>query len=311
MTWNDSDAKAWETLLEKAPLPVALQQSYAYGEAFKTYNATLYRGQIFYDGQCVALCQLIRYRLLKIIPFIVAFKGPVWLTDLSKKKKQHILLSLKKNLPVKKHLFALESNLDNKEKESAYNAGYRRVITGASTIWINLNLPIETLRKQLDGKWRNALVKAEKSNLIVKKIGKKQTDYQWLIDAENTQRKRRGYWALPKDFIADFVDRSTKSQPLLTLAAKNGKTHCAGMMFLIHGKSATYHLGWSNDTGRQHNAHNLLLWQAIKNLKEQGIEWLDLGGVNSHDIPGLTRFKLGSGGDVKTYAGTFMPKIFG
>jgi lipid II:glycine glycyltransferase (peptidoglycan interpeptide bridge formation enzyme) len=40
-------------------------------------------------------------------------------------------------------------------------------------------------------------------------------------------------------------------------------------------------------------------------LQEQGIEVLDLGGVNTHDLPGISRFKLGTGGRVVQLAGTF------
>jgi len=47
------------------------------------------------------------------------------------------------------------------------------------------------------------------------------------------------------------------------------------------------------------------LWKAVIYLKSQGIGMLDLGGVNTHDLPGISRFKLGTGGDVVTLAGTF------
>lgn len=307
MTWNECTAKAWDAYLENAPTPTALQQSYAYGAAFEDYNAITHRGIIEHEGKAIALCQLFQYRLFKLFPLIVAFKGPVWLTDLSAQEKENILNHIKKNLPVKRHLFALESNLQNIEKIT----GYRRIITGASTIWINLTQSSDGLRAGLNGKWRNALVKAERSELTLKKMGKKPSDYQWLVDAENQQRKKRKYWALPNSFITAFIESSPKSQPILPLAAIDEKEKVAGMMFLIHGSSATYHLGWSNDIGRHNNAHNLLLWEAIKELKKRDIKYLDLGGINSEDIPGLTRFKIGTGGDITTYAGTFMPKIFG
>jgi lipid II:glycine glycyltransferase (peptidoglycan interpeptide bridge formation enzyme) len=48
-----------------------------------------------------------------------------------------------------------------------------------------------------------------------------------------------------------------------------------------------------------------LLWEALAYLQAMGIEVLDLGGVNTHDLPGISRFKLGTGGRVTTLAGTF------
>jgi lipid II:glycine glycyltransferase (peptidoglycan interpeptide bridge formation enzyme) len=68
---------------------------------------------------------------------------------------------------------------------------------------------------------------------------------------------------------------------------------------------ATYHIGWANDAGRELNAHNLLLWRAMQGLRERGIASVDLGGVNTHALPGISRFKLGTGGAVRTLAGTY------
>jgi lipid II:glycine glycyltransferase (peptidoglycan interpeptide bridge formation enzyme) len=87
--------------------------------------------------------------------------------------------------------------------------------------------------------------------------------------------------------------------------AELGKNTVGGMLFLIHGRVASYHMGWADDEGRQLNAHNALLWQAMAYLQGQGIEVLDLGGVNTHDLPGISRFKLGTGGRAITLAGTY------
>ena len=87
--------------------------------------------------------------------------------------------------------------------------------------------------------------------------------------------------------------------------AKQGKETVAAMLFLLHGRGATYHMGWSNEVGRKLNVHNLLLWRAMAQLQAQGVELLDLGGVNTHDLPGISRFKLGTGGQVLTLAGTY------
>jgi len=40
-------------------------------------------------------------------------------------------------------------------------------------------------------------------------------------------------------------------------------------------------------------------------LPECGIEGLDLGGVNTRDLAGISRFKLGAGGQVLTLPGTY------
>ena len=47
------------------------------------------------------------------------------------------------------------------------------------------------------------------------------------------------------------------------------------------------------------------MWRACALLAERGVQQLDLGGVNTLGNPGLARFKLGTGGRVVTWAGTF------
>ncbi len=75
-------------------------------------------------------------------------------------------------------------------------------------------------------------------------------------------------------------------------------------MFLRYGNSATYYLSWTTSLGRERNAAHLLLWQGLLQLRETGVKWLDLGGMDAR-APGLARFKLGLGADAVTYSGTW------
>ena len=112
---------------------------------------------------------------------------------------------------------------------------------------------------------------------------------------------------LPLQFFDVYVpSRQQPSQNMLTLRADVGRDRVAGMMFLIHGEAATYHVGWNSDAGRDLHAHNLILWRGIEALRERGVRLLDLGGVNTIRSAGIARFKMSTGGRVVTYAGTFI-----
>jgi lipid II:glycine glycyltransferase (peptidoglycan interpeptide bridge formation enzyme) len=54
------------------------------------------------------------------------------------------------------------------------------------------------------------------------------------------------------------------------------------------------------------NAHHLILWRAIEELRERGVRILDLGGVNTIRSAGVARFKMRTGGKVLTLAGTYI-----
>ena len=180
-------------------------------------------------------------------------------------------------------------------------------MTGHATVMIDLDRPEAELRSELDGKWRNRLVAAEASELSVHRIGTNPGQYRWLLDQEEAQRQTKGLAGLPLNFYEPYIgSRQQPSQCVLSLRADLGRERVAAMMFLIHGQAATYQVGWASDAGRDLNAHNLLLWQAMLELRSRGVKRLDLGGVNTVRSAGLARFKIGTGGQVLTLAGTYL-----
>lgn len=69
--------------------------------------------------------------------------------------------------------------------------------------------------------------------------------------------------------VATVANASTSDEPI-------------GMLVTVrHGDTATYLIGLTNDQGRQMQANPVLLWQAIRDAKEAGCAWLDIGGLNS------------------------------
>src|SRR5580704_6435768 len=65
------------------------------------------------------------------------------------------------------------------------------------------------------------------------------------------------------------------------------------------GDSAIYLLGATNEGGMKSQGAYLLQWTMIQWLKEKGIRWYDLGGIDPEMNPGVYSFKRGfSGADV-------------
>ena len=129
---------------------------------------------------------------------------------------------------------------------------------------------------------------------------------RWLLEREGEQRVQRGFHGLPTGFVEAYIAAFPKRpQAFAVASAKSAGQTVAAMLFLRHGAVASYHIGWSNEEGRRLNAHNLLLWRGMEYLKSQGLHALDLGGLNTRDLAGISRFKIGAGGEVVTLAGTF------
>lgn len=130
-----------------------------------------------------------------------------------------------------------------------------------------------------------------------------ETPGHWLLVREAKQAKQRRYRRLPAAFTESWVRAGGRRCARLFTAEHDGEC-VAAMLFLLHGRSATYHIGWSGPQGRALGAHNLLLWKAQLWMAERGIRSLDLDLIDTETTPGLARFKLGSGARIVTLGAT-------
>jgi hypothetical protein len=302
--WDHHDIAQWDE--SHARVGAALQQDWAYGACMQLIGVPVWRARVLRDGEPIALAQFIGRRLGPLATLALCSRGPVWLQDLSAADKALAYRALRQSLPLQRPRFAFFSPDEPWQSEVGLPR-WRRVITGYATVMLDLTPSIEELRAKLEGRWRNRLVAAESADLVVHKVGTNPGQYRWLLEQENQQREQRGFQGLPLAFMDHYIQsRKSPARTVLTLRADQGRERVAAMMFLLHGSVATYQVGWSDATGRELNAHNLLLWQAIEALKQRGIRQLDLGGVNTARSAGIARFKLGTGGQPVILAGTYL-----
>ncbi len=153
------------------------------------------------------------------------------------------------------------------------------------------------LRAGLAGKWRNRLVAAERAGVQVQPAGR--DGLEALLAAEGAQRRMRGYRALPAGFTRALPEGS-----LRLWGWRHAGAFAAGMGFIVHGSSATYHLGWASEAAKAAGVHGVMLLQAAEALRAEGVLWLDLGQVDTEAAPGLARFKLGTGADLRRLGAT-------
>lgn len=302
VSWTDHARPAWDAA--HAAAAAALQQDWAAGEALTALGASVRRARVEDDDGLVALAQFTARRF-GIVSTALCSRGPVWARALSAAEKAAVYRALKASAPLGRPKLILFTPDESGERDIGA-ARLCRAMTGMSTVTLDLSQDLDALRAAQKPKWRNRLVAAEKAGLGVVQGGAKPSSYRWLVDQEADQRRERGYRSLPAGFTEAFHAAKPKGEPVvLMVRADQGREACAAMLFLIHGRAATYHLGWANETGRGLGAHNLLLWRAIEALKPLGVQRLDLGGVDTGRGAGLARFKIGTGGDVVTLAGTY------
>ena len=297
---TDIDRITWDIAL--ANRPAALQQDWSYGEALRTLGADVRRVGILDGNTLIGLAQFTTRRIGAVVSMALCTRGPVWLEDVDPAGKAAACRGLKRAMGLRWPRVTL---ITPDETDAGGMRGMSRVMTGYSTVLIDLTRDIDALRSGLDQKWRNRLNAAQKSGLKMQQNGTKPAQYRWLLDTEEGQRAARGYRAAPSRLVPAFAEAKGDRESLLVLRVDEGRSKTAAMLFLVHGCSATYHMGWADEAGRRSGAHNLLLWSAIDMLKARGVRQLDLGGVNTVSGAGIARFKIGTGGQVVTLAGTY------
>jgi hypothetical protein len=302
--WNQIDRPAWDKAHAEAG--GALQQDWAYGTSLTVPGVTCHRAEVILDGETVALAQFICRRYGFVLSVALCTRGPLWLKPLAADVSARIYQHIKRSLPLPRPRIALFSP-EITDPSDASVARLIRVMTGYSTLMIDLTRSGEQLRAELDARWRNRLGAAEKSGITIVNDEVAPEYVKWLLSEEQSQRAEKSFHGLPVAFVERYIHAGTSTkQTALILHAEHQQKRIAAMLFLIHGSVATYHIGWSDQTGRETNAHKLILWRAFEILRARGINTLDMGGVNTHDLPGISRFKLGMGGKVVTFAGMFV-----
>lgn len=308
--FDDLSRARWERMTEAAA--AALQQSWSYGEAMRALGAGVLRVRIrdTARGQDVALAQFIIRRWMRRPRLSLAARGPVWLATLTEVEKAEALRVLR-TAPLRgEHrlswprlgVLAPDAGV---EDPALAAAGLVRVFTGPVHAELDLRAPEDDLRAAMRVKWRNRLKAAERTGLKARVFEPRFDSYGWLLATDAAQQAQRGYAALPPIFASLYHQIAGGASVRLALAEEHGD-RVAAMLFLIHGRRATYHIGWSGPRGRENGAHNLLLWRAMQSLKAGGVDAIDLGGVDTGRGAGLARFKLGAGARPVPLPGAFL-----
>ena len=306
--WDACTAPEWDRLSALAGC-ASLEQSWAYGEALAAVrNCRPRRAVVWQGGVPLALVQAFESGAVLPLKPVRILRGPLWLAErVSAVERARVLRLIKERYRLgRRELLIWSPELADSPESCALmrSCGMRRMVTGYATALLDLTQPLEALRTGLRGKWRNRLVAAERSDLDVRVAGGGR-DLEWLIEQADRHRRRHGYLGTPAALVRALAGIACRNEGVLVLTAAAAGEKVAGAVVIRHARTATYLLGWSADAGRRRNAQNRLLWRAVTELRAQGLEWLDLGGINA-SAPGVARFKLGMGARPHVLAGTFI-----
>lgn len=258
-------------------MEMPLQQHPSFGEALKRLGTNVQR---------ISISGAAPTQMIKRFGIAFAPRGPLWNVEDADALRRSPLRIINAEYP---------SNI-------YHEAGFRRIMTPAHVA--ELNLCDTCWLTKATGKWRNAWRKSQKSALKLQHASFDQTVHDWLLTEDRLQQRQKGFRALPHSIIHAYA--ATNRDKVILFTARQKDNPVAAMLFLEHGPVATYHLGWTSSAGRGANAHYALLMHAADYFAERSITRLDIGTVDTENTPGLARFKIGSGAQVRALGGTWI-----
>lgn len=290
----------------------AWEQTWAYGEAMRSLGSVVRRVRVTSDNnETVAIAQILERRLLGYLGFASCSRGPIWspraYSDAALRRE--CLIAMRKAVRNRLlHVTAFTPEFDDRVTGTGEEyTGFRQVMTGLSTVVLDLTRSPEDTRAAMETRWRNRLSHAERHWRGDLNVGSSLSGLRNLLRLEEQQRSARRFSGLPVALVERYVEAAGTTRPAFVMARANQKNDLqAAMLFMLHADRATYHIGWANESARKANLHNLLLWHSLSALREHGVAELDLGVINTKSLPGISRFKLGTGGRAITLPGTYI-----
>ena len=256
--WNKATKEEWQDLLESVD-DSNISQDWVYGEAKRDVEGwKLNRGIIKNtEGESIGIIQMLAKRIFGIPVAFRVNRGPLFLHEYN----------------------TIDNHLEVMEKIKREKVGIRPIFY-APMLWcvpetvlkmvlhewnvknifgfpsgtLDLTVTEEQIRKSFDGKWRNQLVAAEKNNITV---CNDTDEFDNFVKIYEEDKKERGYEGVPDNLLLFLKD---KGDVLDVYSAKDEAGTLLGFdIFYLHGKTATYLVGWNSAEGRKYYLNNLLL----------------------------------------------------
>lgn len=300
--WNGLALPEWEIRFNTIKR-ANLLQSYDYVHAMARLNNQRPRyGLIMIDGNEAGLVSILEAGVLKnALHGVILDCGPLWFDGYGSIEDFSVFMDAFTAQFPKRFGRRLRVTSGYKNSVEAQDImathGFKTTDAyGYKTIWLDLRESEETLRKNLNRKWRNSLSKAERQNLEI--IWSDDGQYfGWLLEHYARDKAAKNYDNVSiKTFMKLAVQFSSGKNLLQGTALFDGQP-IAAIVCLNHGLASTYQIGYASDIGRAKWAHHMLLWDAIAQMKERNIYNFDLGGINEEGAKTIGKFKSGMGGE--------------
>jgi len=171
--------------------------------------------------------------------------------------------------------------------------------------WIlDLSRSADDLWRNMEGRARTAVRKAEKSGVIVRSADREgDLDIYYALHTETY--RRTGVPPHPKAYFeAIWRDFKSNGMAQVWFAEVDGNV-IAAENFGVYKKAAIYWTGAANSDGLKLEANSMLQWAAMQWMLDSALEWYETGEAHPFAMDakskGLNDFKKSFGGEMYPY----------
>lgn len=172
------------------------------------------------------------------------------------------------------------------------------------TLYLSLKKDPEELLANMKAKTRYNIRLASKKNILIKQANSPEAIDAFLKLTKDTG-VRDGFVIYPEKYYRTMIASLQKSGFLKIYTAFYQGEPLASNLIIFNQGVATYLHGASSNQHRNLMAPHLLQWQAILDAKKQGFDYYDFWGIDEKKWPGVTRFKMGFGGNIAEFHPTY------
>lgn len=285
----------WERLFARATSP-HFPQSWCYGEGKRSQGWAIERLAFEGGDGAVAICQVLVRRIIGIPVVARINRGPLFLERAPSDGLQMAAFrALRQRWRFgRRGLLLIAPALAASETGVALLRGagfHQRRAGGWGSSLIDLQPSLEAIRAALSSKWRNHLNGALKAGIEVR-VRRDHPAHEWMLERHSANMAVKGFAGPNVDFARHMI--AANPADFWVFQALIGGEPVCGMLVARFGSHAEDFLTWNGGVGRRLNAHHLLLWQVMVEMRAAGCRALDLGGYTTTEKYGA--FKRGMKG---------------
>lgn len=309
-------------------------QSWEWGDFQKSYGRNVWRFIVKRHEETLAVATTICMKLPGDRCYIYIPRGPIWKKDIPKNHAEDLYSLLTQNWrlvalesraffirvePGKKFLYQ-KKQTEHGVADFLLKHKWRQVksIQPQYTLAVPLNQTGETLLNNMHHKTRYNIRLAQKKKLSLRHINSRGgLGLFWDLLQITAKRDKISmynfkYYRKLYNILGNGTGPLAKRQAALKMfGVFKEKEPLAAALIILFGDTAYYLYGASANHHRNMMPTYLMHWEIMKWAKSQGYNYYDLWGImppsapSSHPWMGLTKFKLGFGGDIYQYPGAF------